>query len=222
MSVITLTGSSFHDPLEQLLHDLAERVDSVVNGIAQESQQYGRYEEPTTSRLAQAINDAIRNHPITAPGLTLDVHAEEFTKRQEKIAGADLYISVVRKDRDNRISKGILVQAKRRDAMLRSDEPQRLGNQCKQMRRRSKKSSYVWIYEDDHVLSVKAPQASKPILQRVAEASSAGALIADGLRCKRGDENIGRELSAEPAEGILRVMRRLSVPTGLDFVVRPG
>jgi hypothetical protein len=89
MSLIALSGSDFHDPLEQLLHDLAERVDSVVDGIARESQQFRRYEEPTTSRLAQAINDAIRHHPITAPGLALDVHAEEFTKRQEKVAGAE-------------------------------------------------------------------------------------------------------------------------------------
>jgi hypothetical protein len=218
MSLITLTDSDFHDPLEQLLHELTERVDAVVDRIASESQQFGRHEEYTTSRLAQAINDAIRNHQITAPGLALDVHAEEFTKPQEKVAGADLYISVVRKD--TQISKGILVQTKRREAMLRSGEPQRLGNQCKQMRRRSKKSSYVWIYEDDHVLSVKAPQASKPILQRVTEASSAGELIADGLRCNRGDEDIGGKLSAEPVEGILEVMKRLSVPTGLDFVVR--
>jgi hypothetical protein len=218
MSLITLTDSDFHDPLEQLLHELTERVDAVVDRIASESQQFGRHEEYTTSRLAQAINDAIRNHQITAPGLALDVHAEEFTKPQEKVAGADLYISVVRKD--TQISKGILVQTKRREAMLRSGEPQRLGNQCKQMRRRSKKSSYVWIYEDDHVLSVKAPQASKPILQRVTEASSAGELIADGLRCNRGDEDIGGKLSAEPVEGILDVMKRLSVPTGLDFVVR--
>jgi hypothetical protein len=220
MSVITLTGSSFHDPLEQLLHDLAERVNSVVNGIAQESQQFGRHEEPTTSRLAQAINDAIRNHPITAPGLALDVHAEEFTKHQEKVAGADLYISVVRKDKDDPISKGMLVQTKRREAMLRSGEPQRLGNQCKQMYRRSKKSSYVWIYERDRVRSVKAPQASKPILQHTTGSSSVGELIADGLRCNKGDDKIGRELSAEPAEGILEVMKRLSVPNGLDFVVR--
>jgi hypothetical protein len=219
MSLITLSGSDFHDPLEQLLHELTERVDAVVDRIASESQQFRRHEEYTTSRLAQAINDAIRNHPITAPGLALDVHAEEFTKPQEKVAGADLYISVVRKD--TQISKGILVQTKRREAMHRSGEPQRLGNQCKQMRRRSKKSSYVWIYEDDHVLSVKAPQSSKPILQRVTEASSAGELIADGLRCNRGDEDIGRELSAVPVEGILEVMKRLSVPTGLDFVVRP-
>ena len=145
--------------------------------LHRKSQQFGRHEEPTTSRLAQAINDAIRNHPITAPGLALDVHAEEFTKHQEKVAGADLYISVVRKDKDDPISKGMLVQTKRREAMLRSGEPQRLGNQCKQMYRRSKKSSYVWIYERDRVRSVKAPQASKPILQRTTGSSSVGELI---------------------------------------------
>jgi hypothetical protein len=112
MSLITLTDSDFHDPLEQLLHELTERVDAVVDRIASESQQFRRHEEYTTSRLAQAINDAIRNHQITAPGLALDVHAEEFTKPQEKVAGADLYISVVRKD--TQISKGILVQTEQR------------------------------------------------------------------------------------------------------------
>lgn len=217
MSLITI--SSF-DPLEQLLQELTERVDAVANGIASESQQFGRHEEYTTSRLAQAINHAIRNHPITAPGLALDIHAEEFTKPQEKVAGADLYISLVRKDTDDQISKGILVQTKRRDAMIRSGEPQRLGNQCKQMYRRSKKASYVWIYEGDRILSVKAPRASKPILQRVTDPSSVGELIADGLRCNKGDDKIGRDLDADPAAGIVAVMRKLSIPNGLDFVVR--
>jgi hypothetical protein len=45
MSLITLSGSDFHDPLEQLLHELTERVDAVVDRIASESQQFRRHEE---------------------------------------------------------------------------------------------------------------------------------------------------------------------------------
>jgi hypothetical protein len=220
MSVITTTGTIFFDPFEQLLHDVTERIDVVATAIATESRQFDRHEEFTTSRLAQAINDALHHDPITAPGLALEVHAEEFTKPAEKVAGADLYISLVRKDVDFPKSKGLLVQAKRRSSMLRSDEPRRLGNQCKRMNRRSKKGSYVWIYDDDGITSAKAPQSSEPILQRLTDASSVGELIADGLRCNKGDDNIGRELSAEPTVGIKAVMRRLSVSQGLDFVVR--
>jgi hypothetical protein len=220
MSVITTTDTTFFDPFEQLLHDLTERIDAVATAIATESRQLDRHEEFTTSRLAQAINDALHRHPITALGLALEVHAEEFTKPAEKVAGADLYISLVRKDVEFPRSKGLLVQAKRRSSMLRSDEPRRLGNQCKRMNRRSKKGSYVWVYDDHGIISAKAPQSAEPILQRLTDASSVGELIADGLRCNKGDDNIGRELSAEPAAGIKAVMRRLSVPQGLDFVVR--
>jgi hypothetical protein len=55
----------------------------------------------------------------------------------------------------------------------------------------SKNGSYVWIYEDHGIVSAKAPQSSAPILQRLADASSVGELIADGLRCNKGDDNIG-------------------------------
>jgi hypothetical protein len=111
MSVITTTDTTFFDPFEQLLHDLTERIDAVATAIATESRQLDRHEEFTTSRLAQAINDALHHHPITAPGLALEVHAEEFTKPAEKVAGADLYISLVRKDVEFPRSKGLLVQA---------------------------------------------------------------------------------------------------------------
>ncbi len=195
------------------------RVDAAVTAEASESYQFGRYEEFTTSRLAGAINAAIRNDAVTAPGLALDVHVEEFTKSQEKVNGADLCISLVRRDTDEPISKGMLVQAKRRDAMIRSGEPRRLGNQCKNMHRRSKTASYVWVYEQGGVTSVRAPQASQPLLQRVSEPST-GELIAKGLRCNAGDKRIGRPISADPRLGVS--MRRLSVPTGLDFVVKPN
>jgi hypothetical protein len=88
------------------------------------------------------------------------------------------------------------------------------------MNRRSKKGSYVWVYDDHGIISAKAPQSSEPILQRLTDASSVGELIANGLRCNKGDDNIGRELSAEPTASIKAVMRRLSVPQALDFVVR--
>lgn len=220
MIVIAQTHTTFYDPFEELLRQLIERIDDTVREVAIESRDFGRHEEPTTSRLAGAITSALRNHPITVPGLALDVHIEEFTKPEEHINGADLYISLVRKDEAEQVSKGMLVQSKRREAMLRSDEPQRLGNQCKRMRRRSKDASYVWIFEDDNVRSVKAPQASQPLLQRVTEPSSVGELIAKGLRCSAGDKVIGRDLSTDARTGVLAEMRRLSVPTGIELAVR--
>jgi len=217
---MSITDTTFFDPIEQLLQQLTERVDAVVDPIAKESYQLDRHEEFTTSRLAEAIVSATRNEPITAPGIALEVHAEEFRPTDEKKTGADIYISVVRRDFDITRSKGLLVQAKRRTSLLRNDESRRLGNQSKRMYRRSKES-YVWIYERDEVVCTKAPRSSRPTLTRIANPMSVGELIADGLRCNLGDEDIGRAASAPLFDGISDVMQRLSVPRGLDFTVRP-
>jgi hypothetical protein len=58
MNVITTTGTTFHDPFEELLKQMTERVDAVVDQVAAESYQLDRPEEFTTSRLAQAISGA--------------------------------------------------------------------------------------------------------------------------------------------------------------------
>jgi hypothetical protein len=216
---ITTTDTSFFDPIEQLLQQLTERVNAVVDPIAIESYQLDRHEEFTTSRLAQAIVSAARNAPISAPGLALEVHAEEFRPTDEKKTGADIYISVVRRDLEIARSKGLLVQAKRRRSLLRDEESRRLGNQSKRMYRRSH-DSYVWIYERDEVVCTKAPRSSRPTLTRITNPMSVGELIADGLRCSLGDEDIGRDASAPLLDGVLDVMQRLSVPRGLDFTVR--
>ena len=65
MSLITTTDTTFFDPFEQLLQKPTERIDTVATTIATESRQFDRHEEFTTSRLAQAINDALRHDPIT-------------------------------------------------------------------------------------------------------------------------------------------------------------
>src|SRR4051812_32819841 len=118
MILISQTRTTFDDPLEELLRQLTERIDHTVRDIAVESRDFGRHEEPTTSRIAGAITSTLRNHPITVAGLALDVHIEEFTKPEEYVNGADLYISLVRKDKLEQVSKGMLVQSKRREAML--------------------------------------------------------------------------------------------------------
>jgi hypothetical protein len=205
--------------LKSCFKKIEVRVDGIVTDIAIHSYQIERHEEFTTSRLAQAISDDLQKFPIEVPGLKLEVHAEEFEPIQERRTGADLYISLVRRDYDIPVSKGVLVQAKRRVSLLKSDESRRLGNQSKRMYRRSH-SSYVWIYEPDGITCAKAPRSSRPTLTRIANPMSVGELIADGLRCNLGGKEIGRDPHASPVDGISAVMRRLSVRGGLDFEVK--
>jgi hypothetical protein len=98
MSIITTTGPIHSDPLEPLLQRLAKQVDAVAKQIAVESYERERYEEPTTSRLAEAISAAVRSDPIEVSGLTVEVQVEEFTRSEESVNGADLYVSLVRND----------------------------------------------------------------------------------------------------------------------------
>jgi len=216
---LLVSGPTYHDPAEELLHELEERLNSVIRDVASHASQLEKHEEHVTSRLAQVISDELHRTPIEVDGLRLDVHVEEFNRFQEHRAGADLYISLVRRDYDIPVSKGILVQAKRRTSLLHNDECRRLGNQAKRMYRRSA-SSYVWVYEIRDVVCAKAPRSSRPTLTRIWNPMTIGALIADGLRCNLGDRDIGRDPSAPITTGIRSVMHRLTVPRGLDFTIK--
>ena len=220
MTLLT-TGPTFSDPVEELLQKLEDRIDDVVDDVALHAYQTQKHEEPLTSRLAQAIYSELKRATIEVPGLRLEVHAEEFTRVQEHKTGADLYISLVRMDYDIPVSKGLLVQSKRRSSLIYDEECRRLSNQANRMYRRSK-SSYVWVYEDDGVTCAKAPQSSRPTLTHINNPITVGKLIADGLRCKLGDEKIGRDPSVSATEGILSVMHRPSIRGGLDFAVQPS
>ena len=218
---LLITGPTFSDPVEELLQKLEDRIDDIVGDVALHAYQIQKHEEPLTSRLAQAIYDELKRTTIEVPGLKLEVHAEEFSHVQEHKTGADLYISLVRMDYDVPVSKGLLVQAKRRSSLINDEQSRRLGNQAKRMYRRSK-SSYVWIYAKDGVTCAKAPKSSRPTLTHIWNPVTVGKLIADGLRCQLGDEKIGRDPSVSVTQGISSVMHRLSIGGGLDFAVQPS
>jgi hypothetical protein len=171
-------------PIETLLHDLQQRVDSVVSQAAAHAHVMRKHETHLSSRLAHAISDSINSHPIEVKGLKLEVHVEEFDPQQESQSGADLYISIVRRDFGVPTSKGMLVQSQRREALGRADERRRLRNQSARMRRRSENGSYVWVFEEDSVSCIPAPKSSDPVIRGPTyHPQSAGELIANGLRC---------------------------------------
>jgi hypothetical protein len=225
MSILT-TGSTFHDPLEELLQEARQRIDNLVTAIAQHHYITGTQEHHLTPRIAQAIQDDLRHHPIEVDGLKLEVLSQDIPDRgggaMESKIGADLYISLTRFDVDDPISKGVLIQAKRRNSLLRADERRRLRNQIARMRRRSKTGAYVWVFDDEGVTCVEAPNSSDPSLTWIFNPMTVGELIVEGLRCNRGDRAIGRPLDVPPEVGITRLLHRLSTRGGLDLTVKHG
>lgn len=69
MSVTTISGPVSHDPLEELLQKLEERVNGIVKELTLDATQFEQHEEPTTSALAYEIRRQLGNSPVEAPGL---------------------------------------------------------------------------------------------------------------------------------------------------------
>jgi hypothetical protein len=114
---------TFHDPEEKLLSEIQHLVDAAVQGVCEDHYDAPTQEPPTTARIAQAIEIAIKRHPINVDGLTVEVATQDVpsqgSKMQKRIGG-DLYISLVRRDKEIPVSKGLLVQVKW-DRKLASD-----------------------------------------------------------------------------------------------------
>src|ERR1700722_5603120 len=98
--------------LEALLEELEGRIDEAVTNVAEHAHALQKHEVPISSRLAQTISHAVEGLDTSDTGYTLEVFVEEFSPTEESRSGADLYISVVLKDADVQISKGMLVQSK--------------------------------------------------------------------------------------------------------------
>src|SRR5438445_13308181 len=85
-----------------VLRELESRINKIAMEIAEDN--YDVIQEPAfTSRLAQEITSEIRRHPINAGGVKIEVTSVDVPSlgsTMEKDIGADLYISVVRRDRE--------------------------------------------------------------------------------------------------------------------------
>jgi hypothetical protein len=132
MSLTTITGPTFHDPLEELLDETNRRIDEVVTMVAKHHSQTPTQEPQLTARVAQAMESELRHHPIEVDGLRLEVFTQDLPDRgsgsMESKVGAGLYISLDRLDEQKSISKGMLVQSKWRGSLIHAGERRRLRN----------------------------------------------------------------------------------------------
>jgi hypothetical protein len=219
-------GEGHDDPLEAALHRISLMVDGVV------AQQCARHysaltqEHQFTSGLARAIERELEDLPII-DGVRLEVLAQDFPDRGphslEKRSGSDLYISVVRRNGTEAVSKGILAQAKWDHALGRPAERRKLRTQARRMLERSHES-YTLVYEPTGIGVVPALAAvDNPLLwPSIAVPTTVGQLVADGLRCTAGDPHIGRSLDLPPVEGLNAMLERLGTDTALSFAMETG
>lgn len=121
----------------------------------------GLIEEPDiTSRVGQRLEDRFDNK--TLGGYHVRVITETITSHGshslEKPMGTDLYFAIsVEDEGGTQISKGVLVQAKRRDKVKWPE----LEEQCRRMSLVTKKGSVVWIYAKNGIDVIKSQDVHK-------------------------------------------------------------
>src|SRR5690242_8723807 len=110
---------------ERLLFDkLRHIVDKVCRRVHAEEVGTLTQEAPLTATIAAAIRNELTHHRLVVGRLSIEVMARNVPDRgrrsMESINGADLYLSLVR--RDKRVSKGVLLQSKWEDELLRPNK----------------------------------------------------------------------------------------------------
>jgi hypothetical protein len=150
-----------------------------------------------------------------------EVRIQEFSDRGkqslEKGAGADLYISLVRKGFPT-VSKGMLLQSKR----VTPNRKTNFGKLQLQSRTMLRKTSaaYILFYEESGVSAVDATSVITPQSQQPNPIKfTLGELVASGLRCLTGDLNIGRSLEVNLGTSLDAILRKLGARTALEVVI---
>ncbi len=211
---------------EELLNSLQRAIDKAVARVCArhvgDEPRDGEEEPALSARIAEAIEAELEHNPMEVDGMRVEVTTRNVRshghRSDERRTGVDLLISVVRYDDDQPVSKGLLAQSKLSVAL--GDDRRRLRNQANRMSTRTNESYVIIIYDDDAV-AVPAERARYPKLPSDFErdAMSLGTLIADGLRCVRGDKRIGRDPSVPVRHGLNEVMDRLKAWHAIDFAL---
>jgi hypothetical protein len=140
--------------------EIARELGHALNDLVRDRMK-GLVEEPDiTSRVGQRLEDRFDGKDLR--GYRVRVITETITshgpKSLEKPLGTDLYFAISVEDEfDNVTTKGVLVQAKRKDKL----DWHGLEEQCRRMNLVTKKGSVVWIYTPngiDVVRSVDVPK----------------------------------------------------------------
>lgn len=166
----------------QSRREIARKLAGEADDLVRERMK-GLTEEPDiTSRIGQRLEDRFNN--TTLHGYRIRVITETITSHGstslEKPMGTDLYFAISVEDKwGNETTKGVLVQAKRKDKMDRSA----LSDQCRRMNMITQKGSVVWIYSPSGIEVARSQDATKPNFR----VFSAEKLFDRIFECKLGD-----------------------------------
>lgn len=162
--------------------DIARTFGSALDDLVRDRME-GLVEEPDiTSRVGQRLEERFDGKDLH--GYRVRIITETITshgsKSLEKPLGTDLYLAISVEDENGHIkTKGVLVQAKRRENLHRSI----LEEQCRRMNMVTKKGSVVWVYTSSGIDVIRSVDISK---ERSATFSIA-TLFERVLQCELGD-----------------------------------
>jgi hypothetical protein len=196
------------------LDSLGQLIDGIVAQACLRHYDAETQEHQLTAKIADAIEREVGGSKID--GYTVGIAVQDMPDRgkgsEESITGADLYISVVlQSDEDEEpVSKGMLVQAKWDDTL--SPESADTRRQLRNMLDRSRRASFVWVYSPTGAVSIPANDVLQGETQE--NATTPGQLIANGLKCTKGDARIGRDTDMPLVRSLNDMLQELSAKKG--------
>jgi hypothetical protein len=202
----------------RVLKTISQMIDGIVAQECVRHYEADTQEHQLTAKIAGAIERKMGGAKID--GYTVGIAVQDFPDKgkgsKERKTGADLYISVVLYGDEEPISKGMLVQAKWDDTF--SPTANGMGEQLRRMLARTQ-AAHVWVYYPSGVISIPATDVMNGETEE--NATTAGQLIADGLRCTEGDPLIGRDTSKEIVRSLNEMLRELATDKAVGVTVRP-
>jgi hypothetical protein len=198
---------------------IATKIAQAIDGQARDHYDSESMEPHLSSRIGVAIEIELRG--MRLPDYKFSIITQDMGDRgahaRESRTGTDLYINISLTGEDG-FDKGLFIQAK----WDHDRDWRRLSKQCRDMRKITKSSSYVWIYGPTGVRVIMAStivgDPHFPI-----DASS-GRNVADMmdevLACERGDRRRGIADVPSRRQALRTMLDAIDAELGLDIRIK--
>lgn len=218
---------------------LAELLRSVIDGVVGSQLARGAQEPQISSKIADRLEDRLNGVEIN--GFKITARAQDFRDRgrdaDESKSGADLYLGLRVEPRRGLglpiMSKGLLIQAKKRDVpkFSRIERDERafrmpktqadLLKQCEKMLMRTDKGAFVWVYGSagTHVVPASEVLKHRSMPPEFLAGRNVAEQFRDVLDCFSGDQTLTASHIFDDDFAFGAYLREIAVKRGVTIAL---
>jgi hypothetical protein len=199
--------------------ELAAKIGSLIDVQAREHYDTESTEPQISSRIGATLEAELRG--LRVGDYEVSVISQDIRDRgpyaRESRTGTDLYINISLIGADG-FHKGLFIQAKR----VTDENWKRLSKQCRNMRKITKSSAYVWIYGPRGVRVIMASTiVGNPHYDITPDSGrSVADMMDEVLECERGDPRRGIADVPDRRRALRGMLDAIDAELGLDIRIR--